>query len=102
MELAVCLSKYAGEKEAFKYFEEFVDGFAQHGVLTEQEIKVIPDLINLRVLSNVVYFVGRALAKEDGIESLTTRAATYATRVEWINSKSDDIVALISKKMLKQ
>jgi Ser/Thr protein kinase RdoA (MazF antagonist) len=96
MELAVCLSKYAGEKQ------EFIAGFAEHGQLTEQEISVIPDLINLRVLSNVVYFVGRALGKEDGIESLTTRAATYATRVEWINSKSQDIINLISAKMLKK
>lgn len=66
MELAVCLSKYAGEKEALSYFDTFVTGFGQTGRLSEAEIEVIPDLINLRVLSNVVYFVGRALAKEDG------------------------------------
>ena len=29
MELAVCLSKYAGEPEAMKYFEAFVTGFAK-------------------------------------------------------------------------
>lgn len=37
--------------------------------------------VNLRILSNVVYFVGRALAGEDSLDSLITRADTYATRV---------------------
>jgi hypothetical protein len=86
MELAICLSKYAAESDALKYFEEFVDGFCEHGIaiiiiiiiiimiiiiilllllsgkLTRKEVEAIPDLINLRVLSNVVYFVGRAIA----------------------------------------
>jgi len=42
-----------GEKEAWKYFEEFIDGFVEHGRLTPVEINAIPDLINLRILSNV-------------------------------------------------
>jgi hypothetical protein len=29
MELAVCLSKYAGEKDAMQYFEPFIRGFAE-------------------------------------------------------------------------
>lgn len=32
MELAICLSKYAGEKEAMGYFVEFVSGFAEKGM----------------------------------------------------------------------
>jgi homoserine kinase type II len=102
MELAVCLSKYAGEKEALQYFDQFVTGFAKHGKLTEAEIKKIPDLINLRVLSNVVYFVGRAIAKEDGIESLTKRAGTYNTRVKWINDNAQAIIDCVASKMLKK
>ena len=38
MELAVCLSKYAGEKEALQYFDTFVTGFAKHGRLTEARL----------------------------------------------------------------
>lgn len=63
MELAVCLSKYAGEPEAMQYFDDFISGFVQHGRLTPEEISCVPDLVNLRILSNVVYFVGRALSK---------------------------------------
>ena len=98
--LSNCLHpRYAGEKEALQYFDTFVTGFAKHGRLTEAEIAVIPDLINLRVLSNVVYFVGRSIAKEDGIESLTTRAATYNTRVKWIRDNSQTIINCIRSKM---
>jgi hypothetical protein len=34
-------------------------------------------MINLRVLSNCVYFVGRALVGQDTIDLLTSRAAMY-------------------------
>lgn len=99
MEIAICLSKYAGEKDALAYFDSFVTGFAEKGILTAEEIEVVPDLINLRVLSNVVYFVGRALSKEDGIESLTSRAATYAGRVQWIRDNSKAIRDLLTSRM---
>ena len=99
MEIAICLSKYAGEKDAMAYFDSFVTGFAEKGLLTAEEIAVVPDLINLRVLSNVVYFVGRALGKEDGIEALTSRAATYAARVKWIKDNSKAIRDLLTSKM---
>jgi homoserine kinase type II len=101
MEIAICLSKYAGEKEAMEYFDLFVSGFAKYGILTEDEIQSIPDLINLRILSNVVYFVGRKLGNEDTIEALTSRAATYAGRVKWIKDNSEAIITMISSKMKK-
>jgi homoserine kinase type II len=53
MELAVCLSKYAGEPEALTYFEQFVTGFAETAELTPDEIDSIPDLMVLRIISNV-------------------------------------------------
>lgn len=105
MELAICLSKYAGEKDkdgnpvAMAFFEDFIDGFAEKGELGEQEIDAIPALINLRILSNVVYFVGRALGGEDDISSLTTRIANYCGRVDWITANSKKISDLIRGKM---
>lgn len=61
-EIAVALSKYAGEPDAITLFIDFADGYAVHGRLTSDEIHAVPDLIILRVLSNVVYFIGRAYA----------------------------------------
>jgi Ser/Thr protein kinase RdoA (MazF antagonist) len=86
MELAVCLSKYVGEADPLPLVQRFVAGFARYGRLSRAECEALPEMINLRVYSNVVYFVGRALAGEDTIDSLTTRAATYATRMEWVRA----------------
>lgn len=90
------LSKYAGEADALRYFSDFVEGYAEHGRLNRDEIEAVPDLIILRVLSNVVYFVGRAVAGEDGIESLTTRAEMYYTRIKWIHEHKQDIIDIVS------
>lgn len=42
----------------------------------------------------------RALAKEDDIESLTSRAGSYAKRVRWVNANRDAIVTAVKDKML--
>jgi len=67
-----------------------------HGRLRKTEIGCIPDLIILRILSNVVYFVGRAVAGEDSIDSLTTRAEMYYNRIQWIKTNKGKIVDIIS------
>eukprot|EP00128_Syssomonas_multiformis_P004732 Colp12_sorted_trinity150504_noHs@22136 len=99
MELAVSLSKYVGESDPLKLCKEFIAGFGEHGRLTETEIQSIPDLIILRIVSNVVYFTGRAIAKEDTLDALTTRAGTYAKRVRWLNVNRDAIVSAIREKV---
>ena len=99
MELAICLTKYAGEEKGKEYFEQFIQGFAKMGKLTRAEAEAIPDLMNLRILSNVVYFVGRHLAGEDDISSLTTRIANYERRVNWVKDQSKFIIDNIIEKM---
>lgn len=99
MELAICLSKYAGEDGALKYFEDFISGYAKTAPLTDKEAEAVPDLINLRILSNVVYFVGRAIAKEDSIDSLTTRIENYVGRIKWQNENADAVISMIKSKM---
>lgn len=100
MELAICLSKYAGEEpDTMLYFVDFISGFAKTGKLTKPEAEAIPDLINLRILSNVVYFVGRHQANEDNISSITTRIQNYEKRVNWVKANSDAIVRCIVEKM---
>uniref|UniRef100_A0A383WLQ4 Aminoglycoside phosphotransferase domain-containing protein n=1 Tax=Tetradesmus obliquus TaxID=3088 RepID=A0A383WLQ4_TETOB len=101
MELAVALSKYVGEEQPLPLITQFVAGYAQKGQLSEQEIEILPDLINLRIFSNVIYFTGRALAGEDGIDSLTSRAGSYAKRVAWVNANREAIVAAVKERMLQ-
>ena len=99
MELAVCLSKYVGEEDPFPLVERFVDGFCSHATLTPDEIEGLPDMINMRVMSNCVYFVGRAIAKEDSIESLTKRADMYAQRMVWVRDNREKIVESIRSRL---
>jgi Ser/Thr protein kinase RdoA (MazF antagonist) len=99
MELAVALSKYVGEGEPLPLIADFVAGYVQRGQLSEVEAELLPDLINLRIFSNVIYFTGRALAGEDGIESLTTRADSYAKRVRWVDANRGAIVAAVKERM---
>ena len=80
------------------YFADFVEGYASTAALTEKEINCVPELIILRVLSNVVYFVGRAVAGEDSIDSLTSRAEMYYKRIKWIKENRDMLVDVISSK----
>lgn len=42
------------------------------------QAEAMPDLINLRIFSNVLFFIGRSLAGEDTIEAFTKRARMYA------------------------
>ena len=101
MELAVCLSKYAGEPKAKEYFGQFIDGFMQHAHLTDEEIEAIPTLVNLRILSNVAYFVGRKLAGEDDISSITTRLENYMTRVDWVYANAEAIISKLKEEAKK-
>jgi hypothetical protein len=43
--------------------------------------------------------LGRALAGEDSIESLTSRAGAYAKRVKWVNANREAIVNTIAQLM---
>ena len=95
MEVAVCLSKYVGEDDPFPQVEAFLKGFAEHGQLTAEECRGLPDMINLRVMSNCVYFVGRAIAGEDSIDELTSRADMYAQRMVWVRDNRERIVDCI-------
>ena len=75
---------------------EFSTGyFATAPVLTRSEIASMPFLISLRILSNVAYFVGRALSGEDTIDPLTSRVATYLKRVQWLDTNGPALVAAL-------
>ena len=94
---AVALTKYVSEPDPLPIIDAFVRGYARHGRLTAAECEAVPDLCTLRILSNVIYFTGRALAGEDGIESLTSRAAAYARRVRWLEANADALRAVLRK-----
>lgn len=51
--------QYVGEEDPLSLITEFVAGYAKHADLNKTEMEILPDLINLRIFSNVIYFTGR-------------------------------------------
>lgn len=96
MDLAICLSKYAGESEPMRYFNDIISGYKKFITLSVVEISAIANLIILRILSNVVYFVGRALSREDVVFTLTSRLDNYMKRVEWLRGNKANIMECFS------
>ena len=100
MEMVVGVSKFVGTREAEALLAEWVQGYADAGGrLCPAERALVPDLIVVRILSNVIYFAGRAWAGEDSIEPLTSRAEMYAERIRWCAETRDWIVALLDEKL---
>lgn len=55
----LCCLQYVGEEDPLSLITEFVAGYAKQGELSTTEIEILPDLINLRIFSNVIYFTSR-------------------------------------------
>jgi homoserine kinase type II len=71
MEFVVGVSKYCGAKDPKPLLSEYIQGYREGGGrFTDMEISLLPELIILRILNNVVFFVGRYLAKEDSIDPI--------------------------------
>lgn len=102
MELVVGLSKYIATPAAETCFEAYVAGYAEGGGrLTAAESQYAPDLIIVRVLNNVIYFAGRALAGEDDLAALTTRMDMYAARCKWIRDKAAWMRAVLRAQLVE-
>jgi homoserine kinase type II len=102
MDVAITLAKFAAEKEPMPMFEAFIEGFAEVGDLNENEVKAIPSLIILRIVSNFVYFVGRYLVKEDSVETCTKKMQTYCNRVKWLKQNDEKIQEFMAKKLAEK
>ena len=83
-------------------FEQFAAGYGAHCRLQAREAEAMPALIALRVLSNVVYFVGRAAAGEDANSGLTSRASNYLARVHWLRDNSAAILDIVNRNVVNQ
>jgi Ser/Thr protein kinase RdoA (MazF antagonist) len=100
MDCVVGLSKYVGMDDVEVSFRDWVSGYGSTSKLTKDEVSLIPDLIILRILSNVVYFVGRAVFGEDSFDAFTGRAAIYTKRIKYIHSHRDHMLATLEQRVL--
>lgn len=94
MDLVIPLSKFIGCENSLDLIKNFAIGYTSKIKLEDIEIKYIPKLIQLRIYSNVVYFIGRYLSKEDTIDILYSKLPLYYKRIMWINSNEMDIIKL--------
>lgn len=97
MELAICLSKFASEKEPLKCFKYFIKGYAQSAGLNQIEINSLVDFIILRNVSNFVYFIGRYLGKEEPLDLCLKKTGIYAKRIKWLKINKDEIDRMTRK-----
>lgn len=92
MDLAITLSKYASELEPLAFFQQVICGYSQFIALTEDEIDSVVDLIILRILSNIVFFVGRAIAGEDSVRMAISKLNVYLKRIVWLRKNRLEIL----------
>jgi homoserine kinase type II len=97
MDLAINLSTYCHEINAIDIIDSFMHGYAAYFQLTMMEIECIPDLISLRLLNNVIYYIGRAHAREDTTRSLISRAVNYQKKIIFLHKYREQIVQTIMK-----
>ena len=102
MEACVGLTKYVATDgiDIRASVAAFLAGYgAGGGRLTAAEARFVPDGMVLRILSNVVFFAGRATAQppQDNIRTLVSKVVPYARRCRWIESNRDFVVAEASK-----
>lgn len=98
MELAVCLADFIrpDQEEAiiWRKIAAFLEGYGSVMKLTEQEIQMIPLLIQLRRLDIFLHFLGRYW---DGIDSsATVQKYIYEAvrRADWLDTNQDKLISM--------
>ena len=89
LEATVGLSKYLSLESPQQLIEAWLRGYAEGGGrLTSAEARCLPDLLVLRHLIGIVYFVGRTLSTppEDTPVAAVSRFPVYAKRIQWIEA----------------
>ena len=98
MELATCISKFPEEAQPLSNLSLFIGGFRQANLVTlqRQEVESLPWMIKTRILSNVIYFVGRAISGEAELSQLTERIQGYCRRLRWLDDERNkaDLISL--------
>ena len=98
MELATCISKFPEEVQPLSNLSLFIGGFRQANlvILQRQEVESLPWMIKTRILSNVIYFVGRAMSGEAELSQLTERIQGYCRRLRWLDDERNkaDLISL--------
>ena len=93
MELATSLSKFPEDVTPIHNLSLFARGFHSTfaGKLSPAEVRALPSMIRLRMVSNVIYFVGRVLSGEAKVEYLVDRVPGYCRRLKWLDMEENSL-----------
>jgi Ser/Thr protein kinase RdoA (MazF antagonist) len=94
MDLCVGLTKYIAIDgiDIRRMIALYIQGYREAGGrLTAQEVAFVPLGIYLRILSNVTFFAGRALAvpPQDSVDTLVKKIIPYAKRCHWVADNTE-------------
>lgn len=103
MELAVCLSDFIrpGQDDSiiFEKIKAFLSGYGSAIKLCENEVNVVPILINLRGLDVFIHFLGRYLDGIDSIDTVKQSIQNAALRGSWLKSNKEKLISIITEKI---
>jgi homoserine kinase type II len=95
MELAICVSKYISEPDPLPLLSSFISSYCSVSPLSPLECSALPSLIKLRILSNVVFFIGRIMSGQESPSILTGgKASDYRRRVLWVEAAAETIIQI--------
>lgn len=98
METAVCISEIAWKEpdEVIKWekVRTFISGFSSVITLSNEEIQVLPILIQLRRLDVFIHFLGRYLDGIDNRKILKDRIIKTAANPNWLQDRGGKLISL--------
>lgn len=102
MEVAVAISNFIDDKEdeaiIIKKISAFLTGYGIRIKLTEEEIYVLPLLIQLRSLDVFIHFLGRYWDGVDSIDTVKKYIRRAAKRISWILKHQDKFIKFYENK----
>ncbi|HWO95266.1 MAG TPA: phosphotransferase [Bacillus sp. (in: firmicutes)] len=104
IELAVCLADFIrpDQEEAMIWtrIDAFLSGYGSVMKLTDNEIDIIPTLVQLRGLDVFIHFLGRYWDKVDSADNVKKQLYKNAIRANWLNSNKEKLIRTCRQRLL--
>ncbi|WIG61591.1 MAG: hypothetical protein OJF49_004339 [Ktedonobacterales bacterium] len=104
MDLTVALSWWPvaqfGTGEEWPIIRAFIQGYARHLTLSEDEIEAIPMLYQLRAYTSLIHRLGRYRQGLSPLAAVTDRAEAALEREDWLRGNGEQFMRTVREAML--
>lgn len=101
LELAICLNHLLQfDDPAFTRLEWFIDEYAQHMILTEDELLSFPLMMRLYYVSLLCLYIGQHQAGKDITNYFPIILEQLARRSQWLKHHEQELITLLQAKYL--